>query len=192
METPAHDQTTPPPPDPSVVFVCPGCATDVEVVQGDVAQLIRCPACDAEFLVPSVGGSSEPPAPPDYEAPEAPDVDELDALRIRNLSVARRAAIRSRSYMLIGAAACLIGAVKLVLMTIEEAAGAAPRGPDAWSTGYVLLAAVALAASVYFMRRATQIRRELAQPTLSEPTAPPDFSTLSDGSQRWKNLEEVR
>ena len=43
-------------------------------------------------------------------------------------------------------------------------------------------------------RRVRELNREIATPAPLPPTPPggPDFSTLSDGSQQWKNLEDIR
>jgi hypothetical protein len=45
----------------------------------------------------------------------------------------------------------------------------------------------------HFGRRAMELHRETKTPA-PLPPAPrePDFSTLSDGSQQWKNLDEIR
>jgi hypothetical protein len=42
------------------------------------------------------------------------------------------------------------------------------------------------------MGRAIALHREATKSRVDTPMTPPDFSTLSDGSQRWKNLEELR
>ena len=34
--------------------------------------------------------------------------------------------------------------------------------------------------------------KEAIATRIEPPATPPDFSTLSDGSQRWKNLEEIQ
>ena len=38
-------------------------------------------------------------------------------------------------------------------------------------------------------RQAVELTRELRMPVLPQPARPPDFSTLSDGSQHARNLE---
>jgi hypothetical protein len=49
----------------------------------------------------------------------------------------------------------------------------------------------AVIAGGHFVARIVELNHELQQSALSEPEAPPDFSTLSDGSQQWKNLEQM-
>ena len=39
--------------------------------------------------------------------------------------------------------------------------------------------------------RAIALTRELQQPLQNDPLQPPDFSTLNDGSQHVKHLEEM-
>jgi hypothetical protein len=133
----------------------------------------------------------------DYARPDTPDArtddfaDELDGLRIRQLTALRRGAIRARSYALIGAAACFVGAIQLVVLTV--------RHVRAWGfglqpVGYILFAIVALMLCGYAARRARQLQKEIDTPIPLPPAPPdgPDFSTLSDGSQHWKNLENVQ
>ena len=47
-------------------------------------------------------------------------------------------------------------------------------------------------AGSFLLRQVAALNRELRRPAVTEPEAPPDFSTLSDGSQRWKNLEDMQ
>ncbi len=63
-----------------------------------------------------------------------------------------------------------------------------------WQTrpiGYLFAAVAAVIAAGHFVARINQLNHELRQSALSEPEAPPDFTTLSDGSQQWKNLEQM-
>ena len=133
----------------------------------------------------------------DYAAPDTPAdragdfADELDGLRIRQLSALRRGAYRARSYAIIGAAAGFVVAVQLVIMTVAYVRA---HGWGRWPTGYVLFAAAAVMMGCFFARRALEIHREIRTPVELPPPPPggPDFSTLSDGSQQWKNLEDIK
>jgi hypothetical protein len=116
--------------------------------------------------------------------------DELDGLRIRQLSALRRGAYRARSYALIGVGACVVTAVQLLIMTIAYVRS---RGWGMYPTGYVLGACVAVMLASHFGRRAMELHRETKTPAPLPPApAEPDFSPLSDGSQQWKNLEDIR
>ena len=46
--------------------------------------------------------------------------------------------------------------------------------------------------AIFFMRRANALHREATQTHTAFPHFAAGFSTLSDGSQRWKNLEDLR
>ena len=57
--------------------------------------------------------------------------------------------------------------------------------------GEAMLALGTLWGCFALVRRATAFHRELQKPMLEEPTTPPDFSTLSDGSQQVQALEQM-
>jgi hypothetical protein len=117
-----------------------------------------------------------------------PRSDALDGLRIRRLAAARKAAYRARSHSVIAAVACLVLAAQLIWQATRGSAGIAlTRGAVACG----LIAICAVAAAGYFFSHARRLHREAAESALPEPTTPPDFSTLSDGSQRWKDLENI-
>jgi hypothetical protein len=128
------------------------------------------------------------------DADDHPDErdDELDGLRIRQLAALRRGAYRARSYAIIGAVAAFVVAVQLVIMTVQYVRS--HGGWGRWPSGYALFAAAAGMVGFYFARRALEVHREIRTPAPLPPTPEggPDFSTLSDGSQQWKNLEDIR
>ena len=117
--------------------------------------------------------------------------DELDGLRIRQLAALKRGAFRARSFALIGVVTSIVAAIKLVLMTLSQVR---TRGWSPSPIGFALFAIVALMLAGYFARRVKELQREIDAPPTLPPMPPegPDFSTLSDGSQQWKNLEEIR
>jgi hypothetical protein len=111
---------------------------------------------------------------------------ELSTARVRDLSAARRALIRIRSWCVVGA---LVSAVAVVQMSWLLVQHVRQQGWF-WKPGaYAALVPVAAYWTVSFARRAAVATRELRRPVLQDPDVPPDFSTLSDGSQQWKNLE---
>jgi hypothetical protein len=115
--------------------------------------------------------------------------DELDSLRIRQFAALRRATYRSRSYAIIAAIACAGAALQLAWLATRHASIVA------WDWRPVLFAALAIASIVgssWFVRRAIDLHRQAKQTLLPEPTSPPEFSKLSDGTQVAKNLEEMR
>jgi len=127
---------------------------------------------------------------PPHEQLSAEVEAELSGLRIRQISTLRRAAIRSRSYCIIGAAVCAVGAIQLVVMMVKLAPFHDARH-WAMMAGEALLALGALWGCFELMRRGWALHRELQKTMLEEPTQPPDFSTLSDGSQQVQALEQM-
>jgi hypothetical protein len=115
---------------------------------------------------------------------------ELDGQRIRQLAALRRGTIRARSWCLIAAGVCLVGAIQLVIFSVQLL-----HAGGSWGlrVGCYLVAAVGgVWLMVFFLRRARVLKKEIQKSALGQPESLPDFSQLSDGSQRWKNLEELR
>jgi hypothetical protein len=128
--------------------------------------------------------------PQDSDVEPGPHDDrehELDGQRIRQLSTLRRGAYRARSIAIIVAVACFVASIQLTItaFTGKVATYRAISGA---------LAVFAFFAAVHFARRVAALQREIRTPPPMPPEPPggPDFSTLSDGSQQWKNLEDIR
>jgi hypothetical protein len=117
----------------------------------------------------------------------------LNAARVRQLSALRRGAYRARSYCVVAIGLCLVGAGQLAAMTVRHVRAA---GWEWRPAGYVCGIIAAMMAAAFFARRAAELNRELRTPRRSaaagDAQAAPDFSTLSDGSHAWKNLEQMR
>jgi hypothetical protein len=110
---------------------------------------------------------------------------ELNELRIRQMATLRRSAYRGRSYAIIGVTACIVMAVQLLWTIVRS------RRLDFWTIAFALMTIFSIWGAIFCIRRAIAMNREAKQSTLLEPPTPPDFSTLSDGSQLAKNLEEI-
>lgn len=125
------------------------------------------------------------------ETEDADPAHELDGLRIRQYTALRRGAFRARSYALIGVIACVFCGILLLLITVAHAR---IRGFGAIPIGCALAACAAFALAYHFVHRVRELNEEIRTPAPLPPTPPggPDFSTLSDGSQHWKNLEDIR
>jgi hypothetical protein len=185
----AADEPTPTSPLDVGVYTCPHCQQPVAIDPDErtlSGPFIPCPYCGTEFAV------ADEPEPTEQTAEQAEHSEkaELDAMRIRQVSAARRAAIRARSWLLIGVVGCLVGAGQCIWKAREL-----HRREQHWGAAAIILMVFAIAlfpAAAFFARRWLAIGRELAQPLLDEPTTPPDFSTLGDGTQHWKNLEDVQ
>jgi hypothetical protein len=113
----------------------------------------------------------------------------MSAVRVRQLSAERRGAYRLRSYCVIGAGLCVVLGIQLAAWSVT---GAREAGSGAKPIGYACGAVAAGMAASYLVRRAVELTRELRKPAQEAPEARPDFSTLSDGSQHWKNLDEMQ
>ena len=168
-------------------LACPHCGTPLDATPTDVPQEVACPQCGGLTIIPATSGELEAS---EEDAAPAPDrADELSGLRIRQLAAARRAAYRSRSYCVIGALVCVVAAVQLTWVGIMliRAGGFGFR-----AVAYFPVAALAVWGAGFFYGKAVALDREAKQSHLPPPTEEPDFGPLSDGSQQWKNLDEVR
>jgi hypothetical protein len=165
-------------------YFCPDCEFGLADANGE-SHLLHCARCGKYFEIP-VEGRVDAFQEADHEPIHD---DELSAVRIRQLAAARRAAYRSRSYCVIAAIVCVVAAVQLAWTGIAllRAAGFGVRAAT-----YFPVAAVAVWGAGFFFKKAVLLDREAKQSALPPPTAEPDFTPLSDGSQQWKNLEDVR
>ncbi|HEY7090362.1 MAG TPA: hypothetical protein VH518_19860 [Tepidisphaeraceae bacterium] len=159
-------------------YTCPHCQQIVEIAEIPEGGIVECPQCHNEFSIP------DSPT----ELPSA-STEELDGLRIRQLSALRRGAYRTRSYAIIAAGASGVLAVQLLWMAFRHVRA---LGWGLRPIGYLLFVPPAIWGAWYFLTRAVAAHREAHQTSLTAPAQPPDFSTLSDGSQHAKNLEDVR
>jgi len=80
-------------------------------------------------------------------------------------------------------------AAQLALMAVQSARA---RGWHLIPIGFLLAALAAVLVAVRFVQKAIETTREIRQMSVPPPSDPPDLSTLSDGSQRWKNLEDMQ
>jgi len=175
-------------------LVCGQCGERIDIVE---TVPTRCPRCGAEIVVgtdsePQETGEIQVEAEEDDDCAAEPDPaeeDELSSLRIRQVAALRRSANRSRSHCVVIATALLVGAGKLTVMTIQNVRSGGQR---IFSAAYVVAIALALIFAGLLIRRIVELTRELKQPLLSDPLEPPDFSTLSDGSQHARHLAEMQ
>jgi len=158
--------------------------------------VLQCSRCGTQFFRPENqvdNELAEDASPPDMA--RAVREEELDGLRIRQISTLRRAVYRTRSYFVIAGGACFVTAIQLATMIYHRAAQTRLRMPlsdGMLLAGYVLLMLAALGGAFYFERRIVALTRELRKPTLENPENTPDFSPLSDGTQHVQNLENLR
>jgi hypothetical protein len=164
---------------------CPHCNGALEAACADQPQLVTCPYCNQDIVLPAFGASAQMPGPSldsqpfvIDESPQPPENDdELDALRIRRISLLRRSAYRSRSYCLIGAALCAVAAVQLICNTVQHVRRV---GWGLKPLAYLVAIPLGFLLALRLYRRSVQLKREA------------DQSSLSDGTHQWKNLEDLR
>jgi hypothetical protein len=182
----SEDQTPPGvdlPPDEQPQFACPFCRGPIEIPSIMPPGFLLCPHCGQQFVL---SGNDETESSDDAEGSSSDD--ELDARRITQLSTARRATYRSRSYCIIALGGCLVGASELVYDAVVRLRAHLGFVRPAF---YVLAAIGLLLLGGYFLKLALRFHREAKLSIAAHPHAAPDFSKLSDGSQRERNLEQL-
>jgi DNA-directed RNA polymerase subunit RPC12/RpoP len=181
-------------PDPiELIISCPHCGGRVTVEVASEPREYQCWNCGQDFEMPpmqlAIPAASSSEITDDTPDTHDPTDDELDGNRIRQLSLARRAAWRTRSYVLILAMAGFVVAVQLMFM----AAATVRTGINLSTVLYALAALIALTVASRAWKRAQRMKREIeASSHHDDPDRPPDFRSLSDGSQRWNNLNDVK
>ena len=113
--------------------------------------------------------------------------DDLDANQIKKIAHRRRAAYRSRGYLLIGS----IFSASLGVQLVWNSVGRFRGGYNVIAAAYLMTAAILFALAWRAFGRAQQLKREADASALADPKSPPDFSQLGDGSESWKNLEDM-
>ena len=122
------------------------------------------------------------------ERDDAEPEEHLDRLHIRQATVLRRSLYRGRAYALVGALACAAAAAQCAWLAYRYVRA---LGWDARPVALVVLMWGAIAGAAWCARRAAALVREARAMGMPDSGMPPDFSTLSDGSQRARNLEDV-
>jgi hypothetical protein len=169
---------------PPADYLCPHCGQPVPATAVATGPFITCPHCGQEFALPA----SDAPEPTTAEIQEEAEA-QMDAMRVHALARGRRATIRVRSWLIVATVGCIAIAGELIRKSVV-ALHALGR-LSSRTVIFFIFAAASLLAAAWLGRRAMAITRELAKPLLDEPETPPDFSTLSDGSQHWKNLDQM-
>lgn len=177
---------------PSSVYHCPECGRPVDTVTALSPGLLQCPFCHAQFFA-GIDEEEEETAEPDHDTladeRHRQAEHELSELHIRQVRDLRRGANRTRSWFIFGAIVAAMVSAELIVMSIQFVR---LYGWHALAVGYLFAAAAGLMVSLRFVQKAVETTREIRAMVMPEPVTPPDFSPLDNGSQRWKNLEELK
>jgi hypothetical protein len=136
-----------------------------------------CPGC-GQLLV--IAGAEEPRR-------EDRD-DEIEAAAIRRIVVERRALLRTRGYYLVLTWACVALAAQMMWMMAHALTNG---GWQNWLVIYPAAALFLLVMGRDLWMRARKLGEQVRKSALAEPSLPPDFKDLSDGSQKWNNLDQL-
>jgi hypothetical protein len=115
----------------------------------------------------------------------------LNSTRIRQMAALRRSAYRTRSYCLIAIIACLVISADLIYYGIQRLRHHPTPIGILIAIAYFAAAIALLVLAAHFKRLAIKFHQESKKSILEDPTTPPDFSQLQDGSQIAKNLEDM-
>lgn len=158
-----------------MLYTCPHCGGEVEAA-ADGGELLGCPHCGGAFALPAENIATRAQEN-DHDQPQREA--ELDGLRIQQVVRGRRAAIRARSYCLIALLGCAVIAIQAAVMGVGHL-----RDRHFFRTAMYLVTAIALAiAAWHFLQKTIELGKEAAAQPPPDPQAPPDFTSLSDGSQ---------
>jgi hypothetical protein len=147
----------------------------MDVTSQPQAEEVLCPHCGQVVLVPAE------PSPAEKER------GDLDGLRIRQVYQLRRSLYRTRRYWLVGTGVCVVAAGQIMWHVFTS-----PTGVLGMSKARAtVLAVLFLIVGVVFFMKSRRLTEAAGRSALGEPELSPDLSSLSDGSQHWKNLEAM-
>ena len=170
-------------------FACPGCGEDVDVPAESAGKLVRCPYCSADFFASAeqahldIVDDSEP-------EPSAEEIEAtFDSKRIKNITKLRMSDVRARSWWLVG---LFFGVFTVLAVIWNSVLDVRLHHWDIWSTLRLLLIPPGVWLGLHSKRQVKKFQTEIDKPMLTDPATPPDFSTLDNGSERWRDLGNIR
>jgi hypothetical protein len=149
---------------------CPRCDAPVPAT----ALVLKCPRCGEQFFREAI--YEEPPIDAPPPEPE-PDEAELNAKRIRAVALEMRSTARLAMWSRGMAFGCVIGAG----VALYRAWGHATSGDRRW-TWFAAFAALLVWGAARLWMRAKRLSAELHTMRPPEPSGPPRFDGLGDGS----------
>jgi len=184
---------------------CPACGEAVprEAAVAGNFSLLECPQCGEQFFAADATDFEDDGSVADDDArreleerrrarlddeKHAAATQQLSDRRIRLISMERRALFRSRSWAVIAAGVCVVGAGQALLYVLSDLRHHNIRQSTLL---FALGIPLALVGTWFFYTKAARFHALARQTHLDTPQQPPDFSALSDGSQHVQNLEAM-
>ncbi len=172
---------------------CPACNLSLVPANGSLQQ---CPHCGEQFFIDTA--ITPDPTDPDESVEDRAarsaierrltgGNDRLDDRHIKIVRLEKQSLYRARTWMLILGSLCVGGAGQLIWLGVRRLPEDVPR-----AIAYFVVAVGLIFFSMRFFFRARQYTAEANQMQLPEPTTPPDFTLLQDGSQIVEGLHQIR
>jgi len=173
-------------------FHCPSCNHAISGHTVTANGLVTCPDCGAEFFASAEASEEDRAEAERLELERQVREERLVDLRHNAVLLERRSLFRMRTYIFLALGMCVAIALQLVLFVVNRLnAGGFSLRVAAYITAIVAMTAL----SLLCIRKIRELNAELARPVQRDPVRPPDFSTLSDGSQYLdvaaRNLERL-
>ncbi len=167
--------------------VCPACNYTITTAESPEESLTYCPACGADLEAVRAEADFQREQALRIEVERRQRDQQLNEVRIKQVLTERRSLFRTRSYFVVLGTAALVIAIQIAIYSVYRL----QHGGFSFRVGAYIAAFLPLLLLMRFCwRKIRQYNLELATPLLPEPAADPDFSTLSDGTQRLDSAAE--
>ena len=175
-----------------VGYACPSCGHDFAVAAPPADGLVTCPACGAEFFATPELSDEDRAEVERMELDQEVRAQRLVGLKRNVVLLERRSLFRTRSYVIVAMGVCVVAALQLTVYTAQRWVF---QGVGLRVSLYLATIGVMLALAWLCLWKIWDLNEEIAKPAQKDPAEPPDFSTLSDGSQvldaAARNLERL-
>ncbi len=163
-------------------FICPTCSEQFSVPEVPANGLLQCPSCGAEFFATAEESEEDRAQRREMELEQQVKEDRLGDVRHNKVMLERRSLYRTRTYFVIGFGLCIAWSMQLTFFSARRAI-VDHEGLSLRVCLYLATIVVMLFLAYLCLRKVFAINAEAAKPVQHDPSKPPDFSTLSDGSQ---------
>jgi hypothetical protein len=174
------------------LYTCPGCVHEFAVAELPAGGLLACPACGAEFFAVAEVSAEDRAELDRLELDRQVREQRLVGMKQNVVLLERRSLFRTRSYVILALAVCVVGSMQLTMFAARRFVY---HGLSRRVELYLFAIGVLMVLAWLCVRKIWQLTEELGRPAQKDPVVPPDFSTLSDGSQvrdvAARNLERL-